>query len=226
MTTAELDTAMLDEMAETSDNYSFNETTRYRILNRAYRHVCRNSWITWRGGSTWSISENDETFDLTSSDCLNLAAGHDVLDVVRCYYLVSGITQHDLVKRTLAEIKAMRKKITDPGYYPNRYAFYRYDSSGTKKAYMDIYPAAQDSGKNILFIDWLEKAPDLSASQNPITPTYADDCIAKFAAGFALESLRDSNAAIKLAEAKAELRDVRGQSYKETSGYIHMGIAL
>jgi len=217
MTTEELDQELLDQINEASDNTSFETAEiRYRILSRAYRYVIRNSWVTHRAMSTFSITQDDESFNLTSK--LSLAAGYGVHDVVRCFYLVNNAVQHRLAQATLGEIKAMRSADTGSSDYPVRYAFYRLDSSGTKIPTLDIYPAVRDSGSSVLFLDWIEMPPDLSASQDPITSAYADDAIATLAAAYALQRLRDVGYTDKRAEAEMMVRSVRGQSFREASG--------
>lgn len=223
MTTSDLETAFLDEIAESSDNSSFDPATRLRILNRAYRHVCRNSWVTYRGVSTFSITAGDESFDL--ADKLSLSDS-DVLDVVKVLYLVSGLSNHTLNKASIGEIKTLRNILSDPSYYPERYAFWRKDVSGVKTAYLDIYPPAQDSGTNILLLDWLEKPPDLASDQDPITPFYADDCIVLWASAYALESLGDARFPAKYQRALLELRSVRAQSHKDAHGNINFKIGV
>jgi hypothetical protein len=226
MTLDELDIAVLGELGETQSDASFDSATiRYRILNRAYRHVCRKSWITWRGGATWTIAVDDETFDLEDSDVLNPT--NDVLDIVRCYYLVSGLTSLDLKPATYAEILALRSIIASTSSYPRRYAFHRkWDSTAEKMdATLDIYPACRDAGDDILYVDWLEDPPALTASQDLITAAYADDCITLWGAAFMARAMPSVLYGELMQKAKEELKDIRAQSHKEASGRTESKIA-
>jgi len=216
MTTAELDQAVLDMYGQSSSNTSIdNASTRYRILSRAYREVCRKTWLTYRPNGTWTIASGDESFALATK--LSLASGYDVLGVVRAMYIVSGMTQRDLTKSDLGEILMRRGQLSNPGIYPSIWAYYR--SGAAKTATLDVYPPVQNDGSGILVIDWLEQLPDLTASVDPLTPTYADDAITLLAAAYFGQAINDDRRKEYLVLGRDELRIVRGQSHKESSGY-------
>lgn len=226
MTLDELDIAVLGELGEIQSDASFDSTAvRYRIYNKAYRHVCSKTWITWRGGGTWTIAADDETFDLEASDVLN--PSNDVLDIVRCYYLVSGLTSRDLVIADYAEILALRSGIAGTSDFPSRYAFHRKWDAVAKKmdATLEVYPACRNAGSGILYVDWLEDPPVLTSSQDLITPAYADDCITLWGAALMAGAIPSVLYGELLRRAKEEERDIRAKSHKEASGYTQSKIA-
>lgn len=216
MTTLELDSLFLSLIGDDEDasNETFTDTNRRAFLNRAYREVCRRSWVGFRPAQTFSIVSGEQTWDLQNK--LTLTAGYDVQDVVKVLYL-NGSTQRRLTMTTYGAILGYRDLLSDDGDYPRLAAFYR-DLSTTVKPFLAIYPAAKDTGEDYLYLDILLKFPDLTDAINPLTPFYADDCIAKFAAGYALQSIGSPIATGMLMQAERELLEVKAQSYVETTG--------
>jgi len=216
MTTLELDSLFLSLIGDDEDvsNETFTETNRRAFLNRGYREVCRRSWVGFRPAQTFSITSGDQTWELYTK--LALTTGYDVQDVVKVLYL-NGSTQRRLRMTTYGTILAERDRLSDDGDYPRLAAFYR-NLSVNLKPYLAVYPPAKDTGSDFLYLDILLKFPSLTSSVDPLTPYYADDCIAKFAAGYALQSIGSGLAAGMLAQAERELLEVRAQSHVETTG--------
>lgn len=215
MTTLELDSLFLSLIGEEEGNEAFTDTNRRAFLNRAYREVCRRSWVGFRPAQTFVIADGEQTWELDTK--LALTTGYTVQDVVKALYL-NGSTQRRLVMTTYGTILAERDRLADDGDYPRIAAFYRNLSGTSIKPYLAVYPPAKDDGADYLYLDILLKFPDLTDAINPLTPFYADDCIAKFAAGYALQSIGSQKAAGILAQAGKELLEVKAQSHVETTG--------
>ena len=211
MTTEELDQELLDHLAEDSVNHSYNAAARYRFLSRAYRTVMKRTRCTAVYGQTFAIAVDDNSFNLNTK--LSLTGGLGCYDVIRVFYLVDSYTQIRLNPANYSSILSYRSELTGSGTYPRCFCFRR--SGDTAIPYLEIYPDAVNAGSGILYMDWVKKGIDLSASQNPITPDYADDAIVSLAAAYIMKSMSDERWQAEMAEAQRLLHECRIQSFKE-----------
>jgi hypothetical protein len=207
-------------------SYGLTNSIIYHYLNRSKRQVELRTMCTFRANVPIKTTLGTGTYDLSDSSVIELSNSLcKTAIVLEAYYkmIASPLPQVDLAK--IARLRL----VSNYSAYPDMYS--QVLVSGNLQ--MDLYPSPNvtidDFDDAYLYVDMKESTPDISSTQDPLTPDMPeiDDAIVAGAVWNIAQNFRDIRTAgfrelyiLKL----SELRVLTGQA--SGGGKAIAGIAL
>jgi len=215
MTSAQLLERLKDRLGNT--NYGLTDPQLYRYLTGAKKWIEERTWITFRASVAVKITAGNTAITLNAT-YVDLTASCTVLAIKKVQYDDNPPLKLVPVYR----IRQLREYCGESGE-PTIYAFHRPAGVAKLELYPSISVTATDFSDPTLVIDILERTTDISASIEPLTPSYVEDAI-YLRAAYDIQSAFGDPRRFDLHNARgtgdfdSEFRSVKDQSYAESSG--------
>ncbi len=227
MTTAEWVSGVKDLLAK-GGNYGLSDALIRSYLNRAKREVEQRTLCTFHPDVGILIASGVRSYDLTDETKISKTSGCSVRKILRMWMRFPGCDLHHSDVAALSWLRGLGSVSGTPRYYVQSWR--RDLGSGTQEGILlELYPAPDQSASDLdsspLRCDIVEDTPNISLTQDPLTPGRVDDLILLNACKLICQSFGDARMALFERQFRSEL-EIQRQYYNDiSSGDSITGIA-